>query len=164
MQGSTIRPFPCCENAAGKSRQKWYTGKQQQGQNLPNLGAALKWGPVVLGFKVVRLSLFSGYASAGKSIWQMALESGDYPIWGTCLGFELIATLSNKQNGEDGNECFTLGWMCYAYAFCVGSILDIFHLSLSWNISFIFGFPINDWMSEIVFSFMFPGPVLRNRD
>jgi hypothetical protein len=43
---------------------------------------------------------FTGYATAGKVLWNYATKSnseGDqYPIWGTCLGFELIATLSNN--------------------------------------------------------------------
>ena len=41
----------------------------------------------------------SGYAKAGKKFFDMARnawdESGDpYPIWGTCLGFELLALLA----------------------------------------------------------------------
>jgi gamma-glutamyl hydrolase len=45
------------------------------------------------------LSDISGYARAGKILYDLALEAfdtkGDYfPIWGTCLGFELLALLS----------------------------------------------------------------------
>jgi len=40
--------------------------------------------------------LDSGYQRAALKIWELALEAKDnfgdfYPIWGTCLGFELIA-------------------------------------------------------------------------
>lgn len=51
-----------------------------------------------------------GYAEAGQHIYQIASkmnEDGDYfPLWGTCLGFELLTYLS-----ADGNEhrasCFS---------------------------------------------------------
>jgi len=40
----------------------------------------------------------SGYAKAGKILFQKATASGSYwPIWGTCLGFELLAYLSNEE-------------------------------------------------------------------
>merc|ERR1712072_178273 len=40
-----------------------------------------------------------GYARAGKKFFEMAKYSWDehrdpYPIWGTCLGFELLALLA----------------------------------------------------------------------
>jgi len=42
----------------------------------------------------------SGYARAGKKLYELALQSWDnlkdpYPIWGTCLGFELLALFTN---------------------------------------------------------------------
>jgi len=45
----------------------------------------------------------SGYAKAGKIFFEMAKKSWDehkdpYPIWGTCLGFELLALLA--ANGQ----------------------------------------------------------------
>jgi len=43
----------------------------------------------------------SGYASTGKIFYELALEAnlaGDFfPIWGTCLGFELLALLANDE-------------------------------------------------------------------
>jgi len=40
----------------------------------------------------------SGYAKAGKILFQKATNSESYwPIWGTCLGFELLAYLSNEE-------------------------------------------------------------------
>jgi hypothetical protein len=41
----------------------------------------------------------TGYARAGKILYDLALQGFDsgsdyYPIWGTCLGFELVALLS----------------------------------------------------------------------
>lgn len=40
----------------------------------------------------------SGYAKAGKALFDMAISSDTYyPIWGTCLGFELLAYLSNEE-------------------------------------------------------------------
>ena len=43
-------------------------------------------------------NIFLGYAKAGKLFFEMAKKSWDehkdpYPIWGTCLGFELLALL-----------------------------------------------------------------------
>ena len=38
----------------------------------------------------------TGYAKAANILWDMALKSGDYPIFGICLGFNLMATLSNN--------------------------------------------------------------------
>ncbi|KAJ4427310.1 hypothetical protein ANN_24930 [Periplaneta americana] len=44
-----------------------------------------------------------GYASAGGELYQLAKEKNDagqfFPVWGTCLGFELLAVLS--AGGED---------------------------------------------------------------
>ncbi|XP_078522305.1 gamma-glutamyl hydrolase-like [Lissotriton helveticus] len=44
----------------------------------------------------------SGYAKAAAIFYKMAMESfdsGDYfPIWGTCLGFQLLTTLTAGQN------------------------------------------------------------------
>ena len=45
------------------------------------------------------ISQFTGYAKAGKKLFEMALDAWDkyqdpYPIWGTCLGFELLALLA----------------------------------------------------------------------
>ena len=42
---------------------------------------------------------YQGYAKAGKLLFEMALKAWDeyqdpYPIWGTCLGFELLALLA----------------------------------------------------------------------
>jgi len=40
----------------------------------------------------------SGYAKAGKILFNKATNSESYwPIWGTCLGFELLAYLSNEE-------------------------------------------------------------------
>lgn len=43
-----------------------------------------------------------GYGDAGKHIYDIAIEmnnQGDYfPIWGTCLGFELLTYLSAHGN------------------------------------------------------------------
>merc|ERR1712018_695065 len=40
----------------------------------------------------------SGYAKAGKILFNKAIDSGSYwPIWGSCLGFELLAYLSNEE-------------------------------------------------------------------
>ena len=48
----------------------------------------------------IEYHLTTGYAKAAKILWDMALKSGDYPIIGVCLGFNLMATLSNN-NGVD---------------------------------------------------------------
>ena len=43
----------------------------------------------------------NGYATAGKYIYKIAKEMEDkekkpFPLWGTCLGMELLAVLSNN--------------------------------------------------------------------
>lgn len=47
------------------------------------------------------LTVPNGYAAAGAILYQLAIElneKGDYfPIWGTCLGFELITFLAAGQ-------------------------------------------------------------------
>ncbi len=47
--------------------------------------------------------LDSGYAVAGKRLWDLSMNASasdraDYPIWGTCLGFEMLASLSNDDS------------------------------------------------------------------
>ncbi len=47
----------------------------------------------------------SAYAHAARCLWDLALsappaERRDFPIWGTCLGFEQLAVLS-ADPGED---------------------------------------------------------------
>jgi len=46
----------------------------------------------------------SPYASVGKQMFEMAKaanDAGDYfPIWGTCLGFEFLATVANNDDGH----------------------------------------------------------------
>ena len=49
-------------------------------------------------FYDILLFSYLGYAKAGKKLFEMAKNSWDehkepYPIWGTCLGFELLALL-----------------------------------------------------------------------
>ena len=48
----------------------------------------------------IEYHLTTGYAKAAKILWDMALKSGDYPIIGVCLGFNLMATLSNNNGVE----------------------------------------------------------------
>jgi gamma-glutamyl hydrolase len=51
-----------------------------------------------------------GYAEAGRHIYEIASElneAGDYfPLWGTCLGFELLTYLSANGN-EHRASCFS---------------------------------------------------------
>ena len=42
---------------------------------------------------------WTGYAKATNILWEMALKSGDYPIFGICLGMQIMATISNN-NGR----------------------------------------------------------------
>ena len=42
---------------------------------------------------------WTGYARATNILWEMALKSGDYPIFGICLGMQIMATISNN-NGR----------------------------------------------------------------
>ena len=42
----------------------------------------------------------TGYAKGAKILWDLALKSGDYPIIGFCLGFNIMATLSNNNGAE----------------------------------------------------------------
>ena len=50
---------------------------------------------------ILSLNYHSGFERAGKKLFGMALkakEDGDYwPIWGTCLGFELLAFLAMNE-------------------------------------------------------------------
>lgn len=50
----------------------------------------------------------NGYADAGRNIYDIAMEMnqrGDYfPLWGTCLGFELLTYLSANGN-EHRADC-----------------------------------------------------------
>ncbi len=53
-------------------------------------------------------TLLLGYARAARQLWSLALSTpvsrrGDYPIWGTCLGFEQLAVLSHDE-GNDNNS------------------------------------------------------------
>ena len=54
----------------------------------------------------------SGYAKAGKKLFDMAVRSWDkgsdpYPIWGTCLGFELLALLA-AEGQENLARCYSV--------------------------------------------------------
>ena len=45
--------------------------------------------------------LVLGYAKAGQKLFDMAMKAWDegsdpYPIWGTCLGFELLTLFANQ--------------------------------------------------------------------
>ena len=47
------------------------------------------------------LFLVLGYAKAGQKLFDMAMKAWDegsdpYPIWGTCLGFELLTLFANQ--------------------------------------------------------------------
>ena len=50
----------------------------------------------------------NGYSEAGRFMYDIAMEMNDrgdfFPIWGTCLGFELLTYLSAK-NVEHRADC-----------------------------------------------------------
>ena len=53
-----------------------------------------------------------GYAKAGQKLFDMAMKAWDegsdpYPIWGTCLGFELLALFAN-QGQENLASCYSV--------------------------------------------------------
>jgi hypothetical protein len=52
------------------------------------------------------------YARAGKLFYKFAIEANErdgdyYPIWGTCLGFELLALVSNNDQ-PNLKRCFSM--------------------------------------------------------
>jgi len=51
----------------------------------------------------------SGYAKAAKILWDLAIKAKDqnvyYPIWGTCLGFELLTVLASVNNTRLLTNC-----------------------------------------------------------
>lgn len=52
----------------------------------------------------------NGYADAGKFIYQIAKEMNDkgsyFPLWGTCLGFELLTYLDSNAT-EHRDDCLS---------------------------------------------------------
>lgn len=47
----------------------------------------------------VSLNTGSGYSRSAKILFRMAIDSGEYfPIWGTCMGLEVLTYLSNEEN------------------------------------------------------------------
>ena len=57
-------------------------------------------------------STYSGYAKAGQKLFDMATRAWDegndpYPIWGTCLGFELLALLA-AEGQENLASCLSV--------------------------------------------------------
>lgn len=55
-----------------------------------------------------------GYADAGQHIYEIAKElndAGDYfPIFGTCLGFELLIILASGRGKEENRiRCYSYG-------------------------------------------------------
>ena len=65
------------------------------------MNVGLKMFPTITAYLLILFLwqiFYSGYAKAGKLFFEMAKKSWDehkdpYPIWGTCLGFELLALL-----------------------------------------------------------------------
>lgn len=49
-----------------------------------------------------KFSASDGYSTAGWQLYELAKEKNDagvyFPVWGTCLGFELLFVLSANQN------------------------------------------------------------------
>ncbi len=43
----------------------------------------------------------SGYGRAGEKLWHLALRANErgiyYPVWGTCLGFELLTVVAANE-------------------------------------------------------------------
>ena len=56
----------------------------------------LRWVLFCTHFHLWSIFDLTGYAKAANILWEMALKSRDYPIFGICLGFNLMATLSNS--------------------------------------------------------------------
>lgn len=77
----------------------------------------------------------NGYADAGQHIFEIAKklnDEGDYfPIFGTCLGFELLIILdSGRGEKENRITCYSFG--NYALDFTDG---EIFVAMILWNFS-----------------------------
>ena len=65
-----------------------------------------------------------GYAKAANIFWGRALKEGNYPIFGVCLGFNIMATMSNNNGERKSYNVKTHLLICHNYlqSFYSGSL------------------------------------------
>ncbi|XP_062541132.1 gamma-glutamyl hydrolase-like isoform X1 [Armigeres subalbatus] len=89
------------EGAGARVVPIWINKSREYYENiLPNLNGVLLPGGATW------FNQSNGYADAGRHIYDVAVElnvqGGYFPLWGTCLGFELLTYLA--ANGEEHRE------------------------------------------------------------
>ena len=76
-----------------------YYSQVEQGTYSPQVKRLMFDITLVISLVISIMYEWTGYARATNILWEMALKSGDYPIFGICLGMQIMATISNN-NGR----------------------------------------------------------------